>query len=148
MFERVVAAIDDDPERSVKVLDAAAELGRGLGSHVLVVHVREVERPAGMLASTARPGALPPVLHMESEEEARRLVDDAVDRLRAAGVRADGQLGPGEGSTARELMEIAQSFGCSLIVIGDRGSRVTDLLLGSVAHRVVHLAPCPVLLVR
>jgi nucleotide-binding universal stress UspA family protein len=148
MFERLVAAIDGDPARSVRVLEAAAELGRGLGSHVLVVHVREVERPAAMIASAARPGALPPVVHLESEEDARRLVDAAVDRLRTAGVRADGRLGSGEGSTARELMEIAQSFGCSAIVVGDRGSRVSDLLLGSVAHRIVHLAPCPVVLVR
>jgi nucleotide-binding universal stress UspA family protein len=148
MFERLVAAIDGDPERSTRVLDAAAELGRGLGSHVLVVHVREVERPAPMVASAARPGALPPVVHLESEEDARRLVDAGVERLRSAGVRAEGRLGPGEGSTARELLDIAQSFGCSVIVVGDRGSRVTDLLLGSVAHRIVHLATCPVLLVR
>jgi nucleotide-binding universal stress UspA family protein len=35
-----------------------------------------------------------------------------------------------------------------VIIVGDRGSRVTDLLLGSVAHKIVHSAPCPVLLVR
>ena len=52
------------------------------------------------------------------------------------------------GSTARELLAIAQSFGATLIVVGDRGSRVSDVLLGGVAHRIVHLAACPVLLVR
>ena len=52
------------------------------------------------------------------------------------------------GSTARELLGIASSFGARVIVIGDRGSHVTDVLLGSVAHRVVHLADVPVLLVR
>jgi nucleotide-binding universal stress UspA family protein len=33
-------------------------------------------------------------------------------------------------------------------VVGDRNSRVSDVLLGGVAHRIVHLAPCSVLLVR
>jgi nucleotide-binding universal stress UspA family protein len=148
MFERIVAAIDSDPERSARVVEAAQELAQKFSSEVVVAHVREVERPAAMVAPTARPGALPPALHFESEEEARALVDAAVARLQSAGVRADGQIGVGAGSTARELLAIAQSHGATLIVVGDRGSRVSDLLLGSVAHRIVHLADCPVLLVR
>ena len=114
----------------------------------MVAHVREVERPAAIVG-TARPGALPPALHFESEEEARALVDAAVARLRGVGVQADGQIAPGTtGSTARELLALAQSHGATLIVVGDRGSRVTDVLLGSVAYRIVHRAECPVLLVR
>ena len=148
MFERIVAAIDSEPERGAKVEAAARELAQKFGSRVLVVHVREVERPAAMVGM-AKPSALPPVLHVESEEDAKALVDAAVDRLRDAGVGAQGQVGHGvAGSTARDLLEIAQSFGATLIVVGDRGSRVTDVLLGSVAYRIVHRAECPVLLVR
>ena len=148
MFERIVAAIDSDAERGAKIVAAAQELAQKFGSRVLVVHVREVERPAAMVG-LARPGALPPALRVESEEDAKALVDAAVERLRNAGVRAAGQVGHGvAGSTARELLEIAQSFGATLIVVGDRGSRVSDVLLGGVAHRIVHLAACPVLLVR
>ena len=77
------------------------------------------------------------------------LVDTAVTRLRSAGIEAVGKVGLGAaGSTARELLEIARAARATLIVVGDRGSRVSDLLLGSVAHRIVHLADCPVLLVR
>jgi nucleotide-binding universal stress UspA family protein len=148
MFERIVAAIDSDPERGAKVVAAAQELAQKFGSRVLVVHVREVERPPATVGM-ARPSALPPVLHVESEEEARALVDAAVERLRNAGVGAQGQVGHGAaGSTARELLEIAQSYDATLIVVGDRGSRVSDVLLGGVAHRIVHLATCPILLVR
>jgi nucleotide-binding universal stress UspA family protein len=67
MFERIVAAIDSDPERGAKVAAAAQELAQQSGSRALVVHVREVERPAAMVGM-ARPRALPPVLHVESEE--------------------------------------------------------------------------------
>jgi nucleotide-binding universal stress UspA family protein len=148
MFEKIVAAIDSDPERSVRVLEASATLARAFESQVLVVHVRDVERPAAMVSTAGRGSGVPPALHFESEEEARRLVDDAVERLRAEGVQAEGQVGPGAASTARELLAIATAAGATQIVIGDRGSHVTDLLLGSVAHRVVHLAEIPVLLVR
>jgi nucleotide-binding universal stress UspA family protein len=149
MFERIVAAIDRDPERSAKVVEAAQALAQKFSSEVVIAHIREVERPSTMVATTARPGAIPPALHFESEEEAREFVEAAVARLRSAGVRADGQIGTGAtGSTARELLAIAQASGATLIVVGDRGSRVTDVLLGSVAYRIVHRAECPVLLVR
>ncbi len=148
MFERIVAAIDSDPERSAKVVDAATGLARAFHSEVVVAHVREVERPSAMVAAAGRPGALPPSLHIESEEDATALVDDAIGRLRSAGVAANGRIGPGAGSTARELLEIAQAHNSNLIIVGDRDSRVTDVLLGGVAHKIAHLADCPVLLVR
>jgi nucleotide-binding universal stress UspA family protein len=148
MFERIVSAIDSDPVRSVRVTDATREVAKAFASRVLVVHIRDVERPAAMVTPAAKAGAVPPSLHFESEEEARQLVQTAVDRLRADGVEAEGQVGTGGGSTARELLAIAGSAGATEIIIGDRGSHVTDVLLGSVAHRVVHLAEVPVLLVR
>jgi nucleotide-binding universal stress UspA family protein len=148
VFERIVAAIDNDPDRSGRVVDAARELAEAFKSDVLVAHVRDLERPAAMVVSTARGGATQPAVHLESEEQARQLVEAAVERLRAAGLAADGEVGPGVRSKARELLEIASSFDATTIVIGDRGSHVTDVLLGSVAHKVVHLAEVPVLLVR
>jgi nucleotide-binding universal stress UspA family protein len=147
MFQKIVAAVDTDAGRSAHVLDAALQLARALGAEVLVTHVQEVERPAA-LAGTPRPGALPPALHPEPAGEARRLVEQAVARLRGEGVAASGQLEPGEGSTARELIDIATHFGADLIIVGDRGARVSDVLQGGVAHKVVRSAPCSVLLVR
>lgn len=147
MFARIVAAVDTDPERSTLVANAAAQLATAFTSDVLVVHVRELERPASLVGA-GRPGATQPSLHVESEDEATRLVNGVVERLRGAGVTVDGLVHSGEGSTARELLEIARTHGATLIITGDRGSRVTDLLLGSVAHKIVHLAACPVLLVR
>ena len=148
MCERIVAAIDRNPERSAKVVQAVKELAEKFSSEVVVAHVREVERPGTMVPPTAKAG-IPPALHFESEEEARALVDAVVARLRSAGVRADGRIGPGEtGSTAHELLALAQSHGATMIVVGDRGSRVSDVLLGSVAYRIVHRAECPVLLMR
>lgn len=102
MLERIVAAVDNDPDRSTRVLDATLELARLAGSEVLVAHVRDLERPVAMMASAGRPGAAnPPTIRLETEEEARALVDAAVERLRSAGVQVTGQLGPpAVGSTA------------------------------------------------
>jgi nucleotide-binding universal stress UspA family protein len=148
VYERIVAAIDRDLDRANQVVQAAQEMGRAFGSSVLVVHVRDVERKASSLVAAGRPGALPPAIHFETEESAQELVDGAVQKLHHAGVTAKGEVGPGAGSTARELLDMAHTFGANRIVVGDRDSRVTDVILGGVAHRIVHLADCPVLLVR
>ncbi len=144
MLERITVAIDSDPERSAKVIDAASELAQAGHSKVFVVHVRELERPSGV----AGKAGVPPSMHLESQRTAQELVGRAVDRLRGVGVNADGEVGPGVGTTARELLGIAKAHRSTLIVTGDRRRPVSDTLLGSVAHRIVHLSNCPVLLVH
>lgn len=47
------------------------------------------------------------------------------------------------------VCDLARDENADLIVIGARGeSVIRELLLGSTTHRVVQLAPCPVLVVR
>jgi len=53
------------------------------------------------------------------------------------------------GDTAKVIVEVAEAEPCELIVMGSRGlGDFTGLLLGSVAHRVLQTAPCPVTVVR
>ena len=52
-------------------------------------------------------------------------------------------------ATALEIAAYAKEEGIDLIVMGTHGrGRMGHLLLGSVAERVVRIAPCPVLTVR
>ena len=44
MFEKIVAAIDDDADRSAKVTARTRELARAFESEVLVAHIREPKR--------------------------------------------------------------------------------------------------------
>lgn len=53
------------------------------------------------------------------------------------------------GSAATEIAQLADDLRANLVVVGTQGRTGTArLLLGSVAHAVVTLAPCPVLVVR
>jgi hypothetical protein len=53
------------------------------------------------------------------------------------------------GAPVPSIVKAAESAGADLIVMGTHGRRgMGHLLLGSVAERVVRLAPCPVLTVR
>ncbi len=54
-----------------------------------------------------------------------------------------------EGPPGEKICEIARIETCELIIMGSRGrSDLKGLLLGSVTHRVLQQAPCPVLVVR
>lgn len=148
MFEHIVAAIDDDTIRRGRVIDATRELATALKKcRVVVAHIRELERSA----TTGRPTAVvgtSSTISLEDEAMAKAIVDDAVRTLEHAGVQATGVVREGGGQTAKELLSVVEENDADLIVIGNRGVHVTDLLLGSVAHRIVHGAPCPVLLIR
>jgi len=53
------------------------------------------------------------------------------------------------GDPAEEIVDAAKEQGATLIVVGSRGrGGVRSALLGSVSDRVLHLAHCPVLVVR
>jgi nucleotide-binding universal stress UspA family protein len=53
------------------------------------------------------------------------------------------------GYAAREIVEDAKSLDVGVIVMGSRGrGDLAGLVLGSTAHKVIHLADRPVLVVR
>ena len=54
-----------------------------------------------------------------------------------------------EGPSGEKICEVARIESCEMIIMGSRGrSDLKGLLLGSVAHRVLQQASCPVLVVR
>ena len=54
-----------------------------------------------------------------------------------------------EGPARKVIAEVAEIEKCDMIVMGSRGrSNLEGLILGSVAHRVLHAVHCPVLVIR
>jgi nucleotide-binding universal stress UspA family protein len=54
-----------------------------------------------------------------------------------------------EGEPAAEVAEIAKKYGCDLIVISTHGrTGLERLLMGSIAEKIVRLAPCAILTVK
>ncbi|MCL8251632.1 universal stress protein [Aeromicrobium fastidiosum] len=52
------------------------------------------------------------------------------------------------GSPAAEIVKAAKAKDAGLIVVASQSSRASAVLMGSVAHRVLNTATCPVLVVR
>jgi nucleotide-binding universal stress UspA family protein len=86
----------------------------------------------------------------ETMDEARATVQAIVDKLTAAGVKAHGEVrNTLFGYAGREIVDDAIEHGVDVIVMGSRGrTDLAGLILGSTAHKVIHLADRPVLVVR
>jgi len=136
MYERILAAVDDS-QNAERVLAAAQELAALSHGEVLVFHVWEGE-PSRTKAGPAT-----------SFEAARVMVERAERKLVSAGIRARGEVAADLRShTAREITGVARECDVSLIVIGSRHrGDLTALLAGSTAHRVVHMADRPVVVI-
>ena len=128
----------DGSDHSERAIAKTAELARLSGGEVRVFHFQEREPSK---AGTAT---------FETTAEATKLVDDAIGELQAAEVRASGETRAGlSGEVAKAIVDEADRFDADLIVMGSRGlSDFEALLIGSVAHKVLHYAHCPVLVVR
>lgn len=137
MFERILLAVDGS-EHSRRAVRVAGELARRYDAELVVLHAREHELTWGA------------DIDIESAEEARALVDGVVRELKDAGTEARGEVVRVPlGQVARAILDVAKAEGAGLIVMGTRGlSDWGRLLMGSVAHKVVHLAEVPVLVVR
>ena len=145
MFERILVSVDGSPD-SDKAVKAAAEIALSKGSEVIVVHGRDIS----VVAPPAPPMPVkPPQVEPETEDEAQRLVDEALQELQDAGVSARGLVLPFRGRLAQQIVDTAREESADLIVLGSRGmSRIQQIMIGSVANKVIHLSPYPVLLAR
>jgi nucleotide-binding universal stress UspA family protein len=137
MYERLLVAVDHS-EVASRVIAAARDIASLSKGKVWVLHLREREWD--------RLGLTP----SESDEEAREAVTQGVQTLIQAGVDAQGEVREAlHGHAAREIIEDAKKHDAGVIIMGSRGrSDLAGLLLGSTAHKVIHLTDRPVLVIR
>lgn len=130
----------DGSDHADRALDRTIELN-GNGAELVVVS-------AAQLATLSHDPALgTSAVDPIQAEWARTNLDKARARLGERGLKA--RTVEGHGDPADILVRQAKQEGADLIVIGTRGlNRVQRLLLGSVSTKVVHDAPCDVLVVR
>jgi nucleotide-binding universal stress UspA family protein len=79
------------------------------------------------------------------EDQLKEEIRNQADQFAADAVEIRDEM---VGGPAHVIAELAEETGADLIVVGTRGhSSVAGLLLGSVTHRLLHIAGCPVLAV-
>jgi nucleotide-binding universal stress UspA family protein len=140
MFRTIVLAVDGS-KYSEKAVELAKRLATATSDEVVVTHVTE-RLPARF---ETYPG-----LDYEADREVIELAKGYVAELEEAGLKARTELRSAPyGGIARVLTNRAEDLDAGLIVMGSHGrGDLTALLLGSIAHKVLHLSQRPVLIAR
>ena len=135
---RILVATDGSREAELAVT-TAADLAKSTDSELHVVHVGEL-RPTFLAQTEEEPAEL--------QREARRLLDEQERRVEEAGGTVK-EAHLRQGRADEEIVDLAESLGIGLIVMGSRGrGRIRRALIGSVSDSVVRHAHCPVTIVR
>jgi nucleotide-binding universal stress UspA family protein len=177
MIKRALVALDGSDHAS-KALDLASELARRFEAELVVLHVvsdrplsaaeremaevefhLEIARNFDLRRFSDASGDSRMMTQRLTEQAAEtgrrfrfalaeRLLDDAAARARQSGVKGVRTLSS-EGDPAKAILAAAQEEKADIIVLGRRGlGDLAGLLLGSVSHKVAHLAECACLTVR
>ena len=143
LFHRIVVPTDFSA-CSEDAWALARRIAGAVGSEIVLVHVF-VEPPSYAEPSLSVNSAWQVI------ESARKWVEETLekwaDAAREKGISVRTLVRTG--SPYQEIVDLATDERADLVAMGTHGrSGVSRLLLGSVADRVIRLAPCPVLTVR
>ena len=143
MTQQHILVPTDFSASAEQALDYAIMLATRLHARVTLIHVI-----APVFWGTGETTALPPPTYCaEVEANAQQGIEAALTRVRTAGL--EGQTMVVYGVPFERIIAAARDQGVDLIVMGTHGrTGLSHLLVGSVAERVVRLAPCPVLVTR
>lgn len=142
-YERILVPVDFSLH-STEATRVAADLARRLGATLTLVHVYDPVAqglPDGFV--------LVPPLDIDRLFDAFRaqLADNQRLAVDAGAPRVETKLL--QGFVAGQIVEFAERGEFNLIVMGTHGrTGLQHLIMGSIAERVVRLAPCPVLTLK
>jgi nucleotide-binding universal stress UspA family protein len=133
----------DFSEYAEQALEDAIGLASKLPAHLTLLHVIHMV-PLGIVDG----GATLPQSYLQAlEAEAQHRMEAYRQRVQAAGL--EGAVIMVHGVPFQSIVDTARDQNVDLIVIGTHGrTGLAHVFLGSVAEKVVRLAPCPVLVTR
>lgn len=118
---------------------------RGQLAEAPEVHVLQVHLPIPIGRVQAHVGHDTLLAYYREESEAQ--LQSVIQLLQQSGIECSKHIHVGQ--PAEIIVDTARSLGAELILMGTHGrGAVGTLVMGSVSAKVLHLAPCPVMLVR
>ncbi len=139
MFKKILCA-NDGSERAAHALAAAIALAKENRSELHMVSVEEIDyMPEFIEEVREEAGAAARRFH-KVIQRARALAEEQHISIRTHVLT---------GHAVRDIVRLATELKPDLLVIGSTGhSQFYERMLGSRAERLVHLAPCPILVVK
>jgi nucleotide-binding universal stress UspA family protein len=138
MFKQIVVAADGS-EHSMKAVEKTIELAKDRDTKVFVVYVVD--------GSTSKADVLDSWDSLGISEKRNKRLAAIEQQAKAENINYEVKIIRGEPAYA--IVQFAHSIEADLIVIGSRGlNQLQQLVLGSVSHKVMKRATCPVLIMK
>ncbi|MBS0658722.1 MAG: universal stress protein [Verrucomicrobia bacterium] len=145
-LHHLLVATDFSPSAQLAV-EVGGEIALEATAEMTLLHVMLPQEYAVGRPDFGPHGTGVETLYENIRDAAAKVVEDACVSWEAAGVRAEPLVL--RGLAADRIVEAARAAGVGLIVLAAQGTSAWNLaLLGSTAQRVLHAAPCSVLIVR
>ena len=136
-IRRILVAADGSIQ-SVKAIRMAAQIAKGMGAELAVVHVNELHELPVLITEGQ---------NVDEESRGQTILSDALEIAMSEGVKAVGVIK--NGHAAGQILVYAQEYSPQLIFMGTRGlGRALSMVLGSVSQIVVRGAKTSVVVVK
>jgi len=140
MITNILVPVDGS-EHSKKALELACDLADKYDAQIHVLHV--ILSPEAKHTLVLGGAAVTVDASKEEIEEAGHKVIEAAKEIAAGHGRKNIETDVVGGPTAQRILDYSKDNDIDMIVMGSRGlSDLSGLVIGSVSHKVSHLAPC------
>ena len=142
MLKKVLLAFDGSKD-SLKATDYVLRMAKDNDDmEVEIIYVREtvIDHTSRVIFNTVE-------LEEEFEKEAQEVMSIAIEKFKDSGIKYETKVLKGD--PAEIICKEAEESGITEIVVGSRGMNpVTMVLIGSVTLKVLHHAPCTVIVAK
>lgn len=140
MIKNILVPVDGS-EYSKNALELACDLADKYDARMHLLHV--ILSPEAKHTLVLGGASVTVDASKEEIEQAGHKVIEAAKKIAAEHGRKDVETDVVGGPTAQRILEYAKDNNIDMIVMGSRGlSDISGLLVGSVSHKVSHLAKC------
>jgi nucleotide-binding universal stress UspA family protein len=139
MFSRILHA-NDGTDHAFNALSLALKIARHSSAELHMVSVEEIDYLPEMMEDVRQETGVAARRFHAVVNRSRSMADEAQVKLKTHVLA---------GHPVRDIVDLARDLKADLLVVGASGhSALYDRMVGSRAGRIVHLAPCPVLVVK
>ncbi|MCA1065916.1 universal stress protein [Rossellomorea sp. AcN35-11] len=141
MLQRILVPIDGS-DFSLKALKHAMEIAKAMDAEILLLNVQYSYNTHNINRFVSKEQVL-----RYQQENAKEVLDDALKVIENQGVTVHTKFRIG--SPDYEIVKEAKESNVSSIIMGSRGlGAIKSKIMGSVSFNVLHVASCPVTLVK
>ena len=139
MFSKILHA-NDGSDHAFNALSLALKIAKQSNAELHMICVEEIDYLPETIEDVRQETGVAGRRFHSVVNRARSMAEESQVKLKTHVVA---------GHPVRDIVDLARDLKADLLVVGASGhSALYDRMIGSRADRIVHLAPCPVLVVR